>query len=108
MSPLAPAAAPRNKRWSHTPEFHTASACEGLQACLQHEMEKIQPSFVRDMQRGAPGFQFRFVSGILVNLARRYIERIALPQRQTPSPKRRPSKDRRSGRLGLIKMAELL
>jgi AcrR family transcriptional regulator len=25
-----------------------------LLACLQHEMEEIQPSFVRDMQRGAP------------------------------------------------------
>jgi hypothetical protein len=26
----------------------------GLLACLQHEMEEIQPPFVRDMQRGAP------------------------------------------------------
>jgi hypothetical protein len=25
-----------------------------LLACLQHEIEEIQPSFVRDMQRGAP------------------------------------------------------
>jgi len=26
VSPLTPATAPRNKRWSHTPESHTASA----------------------------------------------------------------------------------
>jgi len=62
-----------------------------LLACLQHEMEEIQPAFVRDMQRRAPEVFALIERRRAGDLPHRHKERLIISRklkafRQLPGP----------------------